>query len=621
MLIVHRNPHGVGLPFRRPLLPLASMAERSLPAWIAAAQRRDPKGLILVATLLDETLPDLLCFSPASTSTYASSANDRARAVSASFRMADAWHTTDLLGDAAERLVFRGLDLAAALRWEAHYPLLAAVDFVQRIEAAIDEHGPTSITALGNADYVRLAGLIARHRGLPFHAVPFRLADLAQRFVSDAAAHRRMWPRGPTRRQPSNQSTEEVALLVANGRGSALNALAVAAELAKRGSLAPVLGMHQGPAATAFAGASFPTADLDTWGVPRPYAVTVPELRRVRGAWPQIEAAPGIETVFQHDEIPLWEPWGRDLVRKLVLRRCPEAMQAIATAEAVLAAYRPRVVAVGFDPGLPNRAMTGAARRFGIPTVSIQDGVFLDAAVMGLAADTLCAESQVALRAFTQGGVAANRIHVTGQPRLDRLQRQADDADGVREALGITKREKVALLFASTGEDSAANASQKEQDETAVVAFFSGRPDWRLLLKLHPHGDAAISRRVVQRHAKGNVELLREPDSQVLVRASDVIICTTATTAAMEAILADKPLLILNFNRESPMADLVTAGVARYVRHPADLERELWAVLGESEARSAARAAYMEAQMAPQAGTASARVADVLERLAGRSPK
>lgn len=210
---------------------------------------------------------------------------------------------------------------------------------------------------------------------------------------------------------------------------------------------------------------------------------------------------------------------------------------------------------------------------------------------------------------FEAAGRDPQALVVTGNPGFDTLkafkERQSGEISAAyRARKGIGTRHRI-IFFAEQPEPEDPELPRRVRRHLAALC--AANPDWQLVVRLHPaSSDPAaeiIPEGVVQSHA---YESLYE-----VLDAADVVI-TLTSTVGMEALLLDRPTLILAISPYQRFADYSAEDGALIVPALEGAEAGIATLLeegAEAQALAAARARL------PPVGGAADRVSKLLERI------
>ncbi len=237
--------------------------------------------------------------------------------------------------------------------------------------------------------------------------------------------------------------------------------------------------------------------------------------------------------------------------------------------------------------------LTAAAR--GIPSVEIQHGVpdyYVHHRL--LTSKMACWGEYCKARYVEESRLNGQDIVVTGSPTLDRLKRLESHEAGprVRRKLRVASSDRI-VTFAATpfhlgsrggiiGEH--CTRDQLESVLGAILRALNGVEDIHLVVKLH-HTDPHLC------HVREFIRLrnFAQPNSVVkmfdihsLMKSSDVIL-SMGSTAVLEAIVMETPVVLINFTGRPDAGPYARWGAVTAVRHEGDLRAAIEQVLSDRE--------------------------------------
>lgn len=305
--------------------------------------------------------------------------------------------------------------------------------------------------------------------------------------------------------------------------------------------------------------------------------------------------------------------------------------------------HRPAVVVLGNDHTIPHNYLLGEARRRGIPTLLVQDGVLRPAPAVlpplkrlaksfaGIPLSygqgnctRIAAWGTRARNYFLAAGCSPESIDIVGCPRFDRILANPPSRTDSNDLLPAASRR---ILYLTSAETRWGIFSAEERRVTLMAmlrapkVLQSACPGTRLVIKLHRTDDLAAMREFVRLSGAGDTctVLQNEIDLYTLLPACDIAV-TYCSTAGIEALLFRKPLIVFNPTNTPDVMGYVEGGGAL----PARTEHEFHSTLRElftdpelSAKRVRTAKEYLMSQVGPVDGRAAERVAGMIVRLAG----
>jgi hypothetical protein len=312
---------------------------------------------------------------------------------------------------------------------------------------------------------------------------------------------------------------------------------------------------------------------------------------------------------------------------------------------------RPALVAVLNDRNFPSNVYLGAARQLRLPTLLLQESLRKDlfqrppwgkrivrwrrkiryGIEEGLrnygqgGCDAVAAWGETSRAYFRRVGVPKEKIHITGNPRFDRLAGVdiSAEARALRAGLGCAP-EDFLLTFLSSPLERMMIVS-KEEKQAAFSRLIGWAEELRgdpvgknlhLAFKLHRGEDPAPLRSILAEGAAGGRFSIVDTPLYPLVRSSQAVMMFS-TTAGLEAALLSVPVGILDLSKPLDDWNLAGNGVAARIRSPQDFAAFLRRAREDPQA--GARCARAAATYVANIGRAAETVADLAARMAGYS--
>ena len=233
--------------------------------------------------------------------------------------------------------------------------------------------------------------------------------------------------------------------------------------------------------------------------------------------------------------------------------------------EEEMLATRPELVIVYGDVN-STLAAAIAATKLGFPVAHVEAGLRsfdmsmpeeINRIVTDRLSDLLLCTSPDAIAHLAREGVAAERIHLVGNPMIDTLLANLDrlDAASARASLGLPERYLVATLHRPS------NVDDPESAATLVALVHSAAARADIVIPLHPRGRAVLEALGLADHPRVHVvEPLGYLDFISLVRGSAAVI-TDSGGVQEETTMLGVPCLTLRPNTERPVT--ITHGTNR----------------------------------------------------------
>jgi len=295
------------------------------------------------------------------------------------------------------------------------------------------------------------------------------------------------------------------------------------------------------------------------------------------------------------------------------------ALQALRVhqAKAVLEFYRPSALLSLADRGASGAPLVGAARRLGVPTLTILHcpaGSTFGRTFLPLNADRLLVWGEYQREVFQEFGLPAHRIAIVGCPGMERPA-SADTrgaADRLR-ALGVPDRRRRVLALTGPMRDEWRSAWFRE-----IVHAARRLPEAAFVVRVHPSERAAFYRSRVD--GLDNLAVLENAAARLdeTLSAVDAVV-VHGSSVGLDALVHGKDLFVLDclpFTLGT-MREVLAAGGAARAASGSELAAALagaWKELSPAEARRRAGRAFVERFLAAYGDEAARRVVAEIDR-------
>jgi hypothetical protein len=213
-----------------------------------------------------------------------------------------------------------------------------------------------------------------------------------------------------------------------------------------------------------------------------------------------------------------------------------------------------------------------------------------------------------------------DHIAVTGYPAYDRLNHL--DSSSVRpfaEEIGLDPTKKT-IVYMTGNPWMELYQTPQEQVETARALLQAIEAhDVHLVIKAHQYDDADLYRQLqTELGAKSYSSVLQSCDTTLLIAASGAIIAKGSSTL-LEAAIAGKPVIMVNFSDKPDMFEFKQYDIGPYIDDVSEIPEAVKTVLYDEEARkqmAEARETFVDEWANGADGKASERLANLLKQLA-----
>ncbi|MFH0832259.1 MAG: UDP-N-acetylglucosamine 2-epimerase [Candidatus Aenigmatarchaeota archaeon] len=172
-------------------------------------------------------------------------------------------------------------------------------------------------------------------------------------------------------------------------------------------------------------------------------------------------------------------------------------------------------------------------------------------------ASKIAAFGQMTKDFWARRGVERKRIEITGDPRYDELflKKMYYNKNSVYEKFGIPKDKTIVVLTTQP--------VSKEENEALLHGVFKAIeefPDLQLIVKLHPDENDELHKKIANEYDIKPI-IVKCVDLYELFNSCGLAI-TYYSTTALEAMLFDKPVLIVNLSGQPDKFPFVSSGAA-----------------------------------------------------------
>lgn len=210
------------------------------------------------------------------------------------------------------------------------------------------------------------------------------------------------------------------------------------------------------------------------------------------------------------------------------------------------------------------------------------------------------------------GHYPPDSVVVTGSSRYDILSHtdKIYDKNKIFEDLGLDTDKKMIVWTTQTH---ALPLEENIQNISAVYSSINSLEDIQLVIKLHPGED---QRAILYKKNKTIKPVIVDGkvDTYALLYTCDLMITRHSTTAT-EAIILNKPVIVLNLSGEPDPVEYVKEGVAVGVYSEKDLKPAILKLLKDDTDLAKNRAKYVEKHLYKIDGKATERVINLIEEM------
>ena len=307
-------------------------------------------------------------------------------------------------------------------------------------------------------------------------------------------------------------------------------------------------------------------------------------------------------------------------------RTLPRALKHIEIAKRMIEKENPDLILVQNEYGDFEQSLVIASKLKRVPTLAVQHGVIIptnrgylfnkEEKGKRILPDITCVYSQYYHNLLINTSIyEPEQVVVTGQPRYDILHH----VDKIYAKEKILKRYKINpnhKIILWTTQSHSLEISKEENINNLKVVFdtMQNLENTTLIIKQHP-GERETHTKMIEKYLndyKINALLIpKRSDTYEQIFVSDLMI-TQYSTTAMEAVVMNKPVIILNMSGKPDPVEYVKEGVALGVYKEEDLKQAIEKLLKDDIELAENRKRYIEKYLYKIDGKATERVVNLI---------
>lgn len=328
----------------------------------------------------------------------------------------------------------------------------------------------------------------------------------------------------------------------------------------------------------------------------------------------QLLRAPGFLAPFRHKTVDL-APVAHPFLQSLLRIQLPRVIPIVEGLQTLIQRERPHIILSVPDRNWRSQAAIELGRRFNIPSLTLQAGVISDHSRY----DTIVADREAVMgessrRLWEAHGIPREKLIVTGAPRFDAQYRLDPNASRrVRAALSIPVN-KPLITFATQP----LLPAVIEQNLRCVVQAAHWFPDYHFVCKVHPRETPARYSKLLRRLGDDKITVVQKIDLDALLQTSALVV-TAFSTVALEAMLFERPVLIINLTGDPDPVDYVSSGAALGAYTPEEVVQQMRRLLHRDDpvhvTLAQGRRQYLADQLYKIDGQATRRVVELIDQM------
>lgn len=281
--------------------------------------------------------------------------------------------------------------------------------------------------------------------------------------------------------------------------------------------------------------------------------------------WHLIEDSALFKESLKYDTILLWDTV-KPYLKELFLRHFCKITGIYEAVERLFNIETPKIIIVTNEREFNARICAIAARRKKIRSIGLIREMFADLPDRDppLYTDKEIVDGKYSYELLLKRGISPDKLIISANPRWDELffKKEHPQKEAICDKLNINSDKKLIVLTTTFLSPYMRKEEYKKLIKN-VCAALKGDFLCHLVIKLHPadnNGNLAYA--VCRETGIENVTIIRDIDIFDLISASTLLI-TSYSTAGLEAIMMDKPVMAVNLSMVRPeMSPFVSAGVA-----------------------------------------------------------
>jgi glycosyltransferase involved in cell wall biosynthesis len=278
------------------------------------------------------------------------------------------------------------------------------------------------------------------------------------------------------------------------------------------------------------------------------------------------------------------ESLGKKKLLEFLPSLCYSAVTYISYFRRILAVNPPDIVCIVPDSAPPQKMAAAVARKYHIPSMTVLSAILYDHPILGagrLVADRVAVMGEMARAIYLKKGIAPERVIVTGIAHFDHIFRRNREQD--KEILSKFKIDpsKRIIVFATEAISIDETVAMIKGTIEAVLKI----EDSLFVIKVHPREEIEPYEKIAESYHDSQIHVVRDIDLYALLHNCQLLI-TQFSTTGLEAMMFDKPVVIINLFGKPERIPYVTSGAVLGVYHYQDIEPAINKALFDEETRS-----------------------------------
>lgn len=293
-----------------------------------------------------------------------------------------------------------------------------------------------------------------------------------------------------------------------------------------------------------------------------------------------------------------------------------EAIYSIMFIERMINSTSPAIICLMPDGYFLQQIAAAVAKKHNIPTLACSASLETGNArsyMKHLHADKIAAMGEVIKNIYVESGVKPERIAVTGVAHFDRLfDRNKEQDEKVLTEQGIDLSQRT-IVFGTEN----LSISETVEALTGVIEAVLKTKDIQLVVKVHPAEGIEPYQAVAEQYHDPRIHVVKDIDLYALLSRCELVI-VKFSTVALEAMMMDKPVVVINLPGQPTPVPYAEEGAALGVYRYEDIESAILKVLYNEETRTrlkAGRDKFVRAWAGEPDGKASQRIVNLMKEM------
>ena len=540
------------------------------------------------------------------------------------------WHSFD--SQVEELVTYKNINLGELVEWEFTYFVAGVMKYVEMINCILEEEQPDRIIVVDdNPEVNSIVEADDEHLAIKIAIVVGKQKNMAVSIINAPCSIR----------QPGKSLKSKAFHLVMSQRVNALNILhklKYNKKNAKQNTILMAIGWYLiGPVVKELKKSD--ANEIIMFG--KEYNISEGSIKEnvihkclndykmkmgaieLKQAWNELNNHQEFKESMVYQDIPIWS-FVEERLRFLFLNRFPNLIKDIETIGYMLDNETVDIIVMGTGVTEFDKTLAIIGNQKGVKSLVIQHGLLgHPIGVLPLSTTKIAVYGNWSVDWLVNSGCDPNKIVVTGAPRYAQLVETHFKKDKIYNQLGLDSNKEL-LVFATQiagGKLGFANLhlSHKEGKDLlyAIVNLMKNYPDKQLVIKLKAAQEEEITNKIVNASKLDNIRITLNTNIYELVSACDLLM-TPWSTVALEAMIADKPVITINLTGREDIQPYAKSGAAIGVYKAEDLVPAVKKTLYEPEMKKQLeknRKEYVSYHVYLQDGKASKRVADLITQM------